>query len=72
MSEPAFASDALDALIGDRRTTGELEVLFRQMKKQIVERMLGAELTHHLGYGPGEAMPAGRRITGMARRRRRC
>lgn len=56
---PAFAPEALDALIGDRQTAAELEVLFRQMKKQIVERMLGAELTHHLGYAPGEDKPPG-------------
>ena len=27
------------------------------MKKALAERILGAELTHHLGYGPGEAKP---------------
>src|ERR1041385_2191576 len=57
--EPDFAPEALDALIGDARTPDELEALFRQMKKRIVERMLGAELTHHLGYAPGEEKPAG-------------
>src|ERR1041384_874410 len=46
---PDFAPEALDALIGETRTPEELEALFRQMKKRIVERMLGAELTHHLG-----------------------
>ncbi len=55
---PEFAPEALDALIGATRTPEELEALFRQMKKRIVERMLGAELTHHLGYAPGEAKPA--------------
>src|ERR1051325_7139544 len=54
--EPDFAPEALDALIGDAR---KLEALFRQMKKRIVERMLGAELTHHLGYAPGVEKPAG-------------
>lgn len=53
-----FAPEALDALIGSTRTPEELEALFRQMKKRIVERMLGAELTHHLGYAPGEEKPA--------------
>jgi transposase-like protein len=55
---PDFAPEALDALIGTTRTPEELEALFRQMKKRIVERMLGAELTSHLGYGPGEEKPA--------------
>jgi transposase-like protein len=53
-----FSGDALEALIGATRTAAELETLFRQMKKRIVERMLGAELSHHLGYAPGEAKPA--------------
>ena|ERR1700677_4851249 len=33
--------------------------LFRQLKKALMERALGAELTHHLGYEKGAA-PAGR------------
>jgi putative transposase len=55
---PAFDPAALDALIGERRTIGEVEDLFRQMKKTLMERMLGGELTHHLGYAPGEPKPA--------------
>jgi transposase-like protein len=55
---PAFDPAALDALIGERRTIGEVEDLFRQMKKTLMERMLRGELTHHLGYAPGEPKPA--------------
>src|SRR5690606_32540691 len=57
--EPGFPPDALDALIGDRRSPEEREGLFRAMKKQIVERMLAAELTHHLGYAAGDEKPPG-------------
>ena len=32
--------------------------LFKQLKKALMERALGAELTHHLGYEKGD--PAGR------------
>src|SRR5689334_9329100 len=53
-----FSDEALDALIGDTKTPEDLEALFRRMKKALAERILGAELTHHLGYGPGEAKPA--------------
>lgn len=53
-----FDPAALDALIGERRTIGEVEDLFRQMKKTLMERMLAGELTHHLGYAPGEPKPA--------------
>jgi transposase-like protein len=57
--EPASGFDpaALDALLGERRTPGEMEELFRQMKKALMERALAGELTHHLGYAPGEAKP---------------
>jgi len=55
---PPFTPEALDALIGDARTAEDVDVLFRQMKKALMERILGAELTQHLGYGPGESKPA--------------
>ena len=35
----------------------ELEAVVRRFKKAIVERALGGELTHHLGYPPGGAKP---------------
>lgn len=37
----------------------EFDSVFKQLKKAIVERALDGELTHHLGYGRGEAKPAG-------------
>jgi putative transposase len=43
--------------------TGD-EGLFKQLKKALMERALGAELTHHLGYEKGD--PAGRK-TGNSR-----
>jgi len=38
-------------------TPEELEVAVRRFKKAIIERTLGAELTHHLGYAPGAGKP---------------
>lgn len=58
-SPPAFDPAAIEALLGERRTADELDDLFRQMKKVLMERVLAGELTHHLGYGRGEAKPAG-------------
>lgn len=46
---PEFSPELLDALAADLKTPADLEALFRQMKKALVERALGAELTHHLG-----------------------
>ena len=38
-------------------TPEELEAAVRRFKKAIIERALGAELTHHLGYAPGTGKP---------------
>jgi transposase-like protein len=35
----------------------ELEAAVRRFKKAMIERALGAELTHHLGYPPGATKP---------------
>ena len=53
-----FSEEALDALVGEVKTPEDLDTLFRWMKKALAERILNAELTHHLGYGPGDAKPA--------------
>ena len=55
---PAFDPAALDAVLGERRTLDEVDDLFRQMKKALMERVLAGELTHHLGYAPGAPKPA--------------
>ena len=54
---------ALDAVI-DQMLDGSAaredgERVYNQLKKRIVERMLSAELTHHLGYERGEEKPDG-------------
>src|ERR1043165_7891443 len=38
-------------------TPDELDAVVRRFKKAIVERALGGELTHHLGYAPGGTKP---------------
>ena len=38
-------------------TPEELETVVRRFKKAIIERALGGELTHHLGYARGDAQP---------------
>lgn len=55
----AFDPAALDAVLGDACTAEDVEALFREMKKALMERVLAGELTHHLGYAPGEAKPPG-------------
>jgi transposase-like protein len=56
---PPFDPALLDALAADLKTPADLDALFRQMKKALVERALSAELTQHLGYAPGAPKPEG-------------
>jgi putative transposase len=49
----------LDHFAGPARimTAPEVEEAMRRFKKALLERALGAELTHHLGYPPGGTKP---------------
>src|SRR4051812_5503928 len=38
-------------------TAPEIEDAMRRFKKALLEKALGAELTHHLGYAPGARKP---------------
>jgi len=54
--KPTDIPDAvLDYFAGPARvmTPGEVDESMRRYKKALLERALGAELTHHLGYPPG-------------------
>ena len=57
-----FSPEILDQLLAGGRLKPEdfssEDGLFRRLKKALLERALGAELTHHLGYEKGD--PAGR------------
>lgn len=51
-------SEILDQFVGQGRISHEeLEAAVRRFKKAIIERALGGELTHHLGYPPGGTKP---------------
>jgi putative transposase len=59
---PAIKTEVLDELLSGVNSPDDLlgdGGIFRQLKKALMERALGAELTHHLGYEKGAA-PAGR------------
>jgi putative transposase len=49
----------LDQFAGPARpmSQGEVDAITKRFKKALVERMLGGELTHHLGYPPGGEKP---------------
>ena len=52
--------EVLNHFAGPARPTSQADVdaIMRRFKKAIVERMLGGEMTHHLGYQPGGSKPA--------------
>jgi putative transposase len=52
--------EVLNHFAGPARPMSQADVdaIMREFKKAIVERMLGGELTHHLGYPPGGSKPA--------------
>ena len=56
---PQISPELLEQLIPGPITPMELESIFQQFKKSVMERALGAEMSHHLGYTPGQAKPDG-------------
>ena len=55
--KPELLDELLSGVTSPEDLTGD-SGLFKQLKKALMERALGAELTHHLGYEKGD--PAGR------------
>lgn len=54
---PQIAEDLLDQLVTGPMTAGAVEDLMKDFKKALIERVLGAEMNHHLGYEHGAAKP---------------
>ncbi|MFT4977763.1 MAG: putative transposase, partial [Myxococcota bacterium] len=63
---PDFDPELLDQLLAgaDPETMFESDGLFKQLKAALAERMLEAEMTHHLGYEKHD--PAGN-VSGNSR-----
>ena len=53
--------ELLDQLVSGPMSQGDLESMFRSLKKAVIERAMSAEMTQHLGYEPGESRPDGQR-----------
>lgn len=56
---PEIPSELLDQFVTGPMTAESVEAVMRKFKKAILERALGAEMTHHLGYALGSEKPAG-------------
>ena len=62
-------------MLADYETPEDLvgdDGLFKQLKKALLERALGAELTDHLGYEKGTRQAAARATAATAILARRC
>ncbi|MEL6348879.1 MAG: IS256 family transposase [Myxococcota bacterium] len=61
-SPPSAVDQLVEELLKQSEDPAELlgkDGLFRELKARVLERMLQEEMTHHLGYGPGESKPSG-------------
>src|SRR5665213_2913399 len=56
---PRIPAELLEQLIPGPVTPEQLEDIFQQFKRAFIERALGAEMSQHLGYVPGEPKPRG-------------
>ena len=52
-------SELLDQLVTGPMTQQGIEQVMRRFKKALIERALGAEMSHHLGYARNGVKPAG-------------
>ena len=52
-------AELLDQLVTGPMTAGQVQGLFDQFKKAVLERALAGEMSHHLGYAAGQAKPEG-------------
>jgi putative transposase len=57
---PPLPEGVVEQLVKGPMTPGDLDTMFRQLKKAVLEKALGAELTHHLGYEKGTAPSSAR------------
>ena len=56
---PSIPKELIEQLIGGATpmTADQINATTMALKKALIERALGAELSHHLGYPPGSARP---------------
>jgi len=56
---PQLSQQLLEELIPGPVTKEQFEDIFQNFKKAFIERAMSAEMSQHLGYGPGQAKPEG-------------
>ena len=58
MELPRIPKEVIDQLVSGPMTAEAVNAASMAFKKALIERALGAELSHHLGYPPGAEKPA--------------
>ena len=56
---PQLSQQMLEELIPGPVTKEQFEDIFQNFKRSFIERAMGAEMSHHLGYSAGQAKPEG-------------
>ena len=54
---PAIPKELIDQFVSGPMSAEAVNAASMAFKKALIERALGAELTHHLGYAPGAGKP---------------
>ncbi len=54
---PSIPKELLDQLVTGPMSAEQVNATCMALKKALIERALGAELSHHLGYAHGGASP---------------
>jgi len=55
---PSIPKELIDQFVKGPMTAEAVAMVSAAFKKALIERVLGAELSHHLGYAPGAEKPA--------------
>ena len=55
---PKIPHELIDQFIDGKMTSNSIEVASAAFKRALIERVLGGELSHHLGYLPGQEKPS--------------
>ena len=75
MGDTEIPDELIDQLLGEYQGPEQLtgpDGLINQLRRRLIERAAGAELSDHLGYPPGGEPPEGQGQPAQRRRRRRC
>jgi transposase-like protein len=56
---PQIPAGVVEQLVQGPMTPSEAQALFLSLQKAVIERLMSAEMSAHLGYKPGQAKPEG-------------